>query len=110
MIHEHLRFFRDFNDTPRALGLDPDSQVLARFLESDIQDDARLCRQLLGRIAPGGPSHAPPVEFVGNSFAASFGTDTVSLTGNTDGNRYAAVLDPHQVELALKGWLEFIEP
>lgn len=110
MIHEHLRFFRDHEDTPRALGLDPDFQVLARFLESDIQEDARLCRQLLGRISPVGPDHAPPIEFVGNSFAASFGTDDVILKGNTDGNPYTAVLEPHQVELALKGWLEFIEP
>lgn len=108
MMQERLRFYRDHEDAPRALGLDPDSQVLAHFLESDIQDDVTLCRELLSRIGRIDSQKESPVEFVGNSFEASFGTDSVELKGHSEGNEHAAALDPEQVERAISGWLEFI--
>jgi len=109
MKHEHLRFFRDDEGAPRAEGFDDDFRVLALFLESDIQDDRTLCRELLGRMTARASDNDHPVEFVGNSFAANFGADVVTLNSHAEDSGHAAMLEPHQVELALGGWLEFIE-
>jgi len=109
MKQKQLRFFRDDEGAPRAEGFDADSGVLALFLESDIQDDEGLCRELLGRITARASRNDHPIEFLGNSFAANFGSDLVTLSSHVEGTAHTAMLDPHQVELALSGWLEFIE-
>ena len=109
MTHEHLHFFRDPAGTPHAEGMDADARVLALFLESDVQDDANLCRRLLARITAKPLPNAAPIEFIGNSFEAVFEPEVVKIKGHSDGNDHAADLPPHQVELALRGWLEFIE-
>lgn len=108
MIREQLRFYRDHEDAPRALGLDPGSRVLAHFLESDIQDDATLCRELLSRIARLDAPDSPPVEFIGNSFAATFSPEGAQLGGHSEGNEHSARLDTRQVERAMAEWLAFI--
>ena len=110
MKNEQLRFFRDPNGVPRAEGADPDGRVLALFLESDIQDDDGLCRELLGRMAAQAGANEQPIEFIGNSFAMTFGPDIVTLSGHSDGNDHTAILAPRRVETALKGWLEFVGP
>lgn len=109
MTHEHLHFFRDAEGTPHAEGLDADARVLALFLESDVQDDANLCRRLLARITVKPLPNADPIAFIGNSFDTVFEPKVVRINGHSEGNDHAAVLPPHQVELALQGWLEFIE-
>lgn len=109
MRQKRLRFFRDREGAPRAEAADPDGRVLALFLESDLQDDAGLCRELLGRVTAQPGANDEPVEFIGNSFAVAFAADVVTLSGHSEGNEHTAMLDPGRVETALRGWLEFIE-
>lgn len=109
MKHERLHFFRDRDGAPRAEATDPDGRVLALFLESDIQDDAGLCRELLGRMGAETGTSDRSFAFIGNSFAVTFGADIVTLSGHSEGNEHTGMLDPYRVETALRGWLEFIE-
>jgi hypothetical protein len=109
MTQDKLRFFRDGEGAPRAEGFDPETQVLALFLESDLQDDSSLCREVLARMAEGSPAHGNRAEFIGNSFVVGFGPDGVVLTGHPEGNRHNARVDPRRVEKAVREWLEFIE-
>lgn len=109
MMQQKLRFFRDREGAPRAEGFDPGTRVLALFLESDLQDDGGVCREILRRMAARSGEGTTREQFVGNSFAVTFGHDSVVLTGHPEGNLHNATLDPGQVETAVRGWLEFIE-
>jgi hypothetical protein len=109
MKHERLRFFRDLEGAPRAEAGDPDGRVLALFLESDLQDDAGLCRELLGRMTSRRGANDQPINFIGNSFAMTVDADIVTLSGHSEGNSHTAMLDSRRVETAVRGWLEFIE-
>ena len=61
-----LRFYRDDDNAPRAVGNDTESSALAQLLESDIQDDAVTCRELLESIQQ--TAHTDePLTHTGNS-------------------------------------------
>ena len=104
-----LSFYRDDEGAPRARSDSAATEALAAFLESDIQDDVTSCRELLARIEGGLDELADPIEFTGNRHAVTFTSDTVILGSHIDGDDSSAMLDPKQVETALRGWLAFIE-
>ena len=105
----HLSFYRDEQGAPRAQAENEETEVLGAFLESDIQDDAVTCRELLARIDDEIDELSEPVEFTGNRHAVTFTNDTVVFSSHQQGDDSSAMLDLHQVQTALKGWLAFIE-
>lgn len=102
-----LRFYRDDDNAPRAVGNDEESSVLAQLLESDIQDDAVICRELLERIRRVAQSDAPHVH-TGNSFTITLTRETATIGNLSLENNKETTLDRDKVVLVLKNWLNFI--
>lgn len=102
-----LRFYRDDDNAPRAVGNDEESSVLAQLLESDIQDDAVTCRELLQRIRGAAKADAPLVH-TGNSFTLTVTHKTATIRSISVDNDKEAALDTDQFVLALKNWLKYI--
>lgn len=104
-----LSFYRDEDGVPKVRAENANSRVLGNFLESDIQDDIVTCRELVTRIDGGIGENDDAVEFTGNRHAVTFTGDTVIISSHIEGDDSSAMLEPRQVEIALKGWLDFIE-
>ncbi len=102
-----LRFYRDDDNAPRAVGNDEESRVLAQLLESDIQDDAVTCRELLERIRGVAQADAPLVH-TGNSFTITLTRKTATIGNLSLDNNKEVTLDNDKIVLALKNWLNFI--
>ena len=97
-----LNFYSARDGAPRAEGFDEAGRVLALFLESDLQDDPGLCREVLYLLSGHGES------FIGNAFAVSLEHGAVRLEGNTEGNDRRAVVHPDRLEKAVIDWLAFL--
>jgi len=102
-----LRFYRDDDHAPRAVGNDEESIALAQLLESDIQDDAVTCRELLERIRGIAQADAPLVH-TGNSFTITLTQESATICNLSLDSDKEFTLDSHKVEQALKNWLNFI--
>jgi uncharacterized protein YacL (UPF0231 family) len=102
-----LRFYRDDDNAPRAVGNDAESRMLAQLLESDIQDDAVTCSELLQRIREIDQADAPLVH-TGNSFTITLAQETATIGNLSLENDEEITLDNDKVVLALKNWLNFI--
>lgn len=102
-----LRFYRDDDNAPRAVGNDDGSSVLAQLLESDIQDDAVTCRELLERVQGITRSDAT-VRHTGNSFSVTLTRDVATFRNQSRNDEEKYSLDTGKVEQALKNWLDFI--
>ena len=102
-----LRFYRDDDNAPRAVGNDTLNCALAQLLESDIQDDAVTCRELLQRIHGAVQADAPLVH-AGNSFTLTVTPKTATIGSLSVDNDKEVTLDTDQFILALKNWLNYI--
>ncbi len=102
-----LRFYRDDDNAPRAVGNDEESSALAQLLESDIQDDAVTCRELLQRIHGASQADAPLVH-TGNSFTITLTQESAAIGNLSLDNNKEVTLDNDKIVLALKNWLNFI--
>jgi uncharacterized protein YacL (UPF0231 family) len=102
-----LRFYRDQEHAPRAVGSDEHSIQLAQLLESDIQDDAVACRELLDSIHQL-PQQNGRISRTGNSFNITLTPQRTTLRRLSleTGENY--ILDTSRVEQALQEWLNFI--
>jgi uncharacterized protein YacL (UPF0231 family) len=102
-----LRFYRDDDNAPRAVGNDEESRLLAQLLESDIQDDAVTCRKLLQRI-PGAAQADVPLVHTGNSFTITLTQETATIGNISLDNDKEITLERDKVVLALRNWLKYI--
>ncbi len=102
-----LRFYRDDDNAPRAVGNDEESRVLAQLLESDIQDDAVTCRELLRRIRVAAQTDAPLMHS-GNSFTITLTQESATIGNLSLENDKEITLDKDKVVLALENWLNYI--
>lgn len=102
-----LRFYRDDDNAPRAVGNDAESRVLAQLLESDIQDDAVTCSELLQRIREIDQADAPLMH-TGNSFTITLTQETATIGNLSLDSDKEVTLERDKVVLALKNWLNFI--
>ncbi len=102
-----LRFYRDDDNAPRAVGNDEESRVLAQLLESDIQDDVVTCRELLERIRVINQADAP-LAHTGNSFLLTLTQEAATVGTLSPDSDKEVTLDRDKVVLALKNWLNFI--
>jgi uncharacterized protein YacL (UPF0231 family) len=102
-----LRFYRDEDNAPRALGSDEESRVLAQLLESDIQDDTVTCRELLKRIHQTAHTDGP-LTHAGNSFTISWTQQSATICNLPVDNDKEITLNTDLLMIALKNWLSFI--
>ena len=102
-----FKFTRDEYAAPRAIAKDPSLEELAKFLESDIQDDKYTCIDLLGDIISTEPEDEP-VEFIGNSWILSYDKKFAALACHACEGSDVISLPPEKVAVAVKDWLEFI--
>ncbi|HFD88149.1 MAG TPA: hypothetical protein ENJ35_10810 [Gammaproteobacteria bacterium] len=102
-----LKLYRDSDDAPRAKG--EDTTVLARFLESDIQDDVETCDELIHVLKDYSPEQRKRYDFVGNSFALSFADNEVTLECHALEDANATRLSQETLLEALEEWKAFIQ-
>jgi len=102
-----LRFYRDDDNAPRAVGNDEESRVLAQLLESDIQDDVITCRELLEDIRGAAQADAPLVH-TGNSFMLTLTQEAATIRNLSLDSDKELTLDGNKVALALENWFKFI--
>jgi len=102
-----LRFYRDDDNAPRAVGNDEESRVLAQLLESDIQDDVITCRELLEGIRGANQADAPLVH-TGNSFMLTLTQEAATIRNLSLDSDKELTLDGNKVALALENWFKFI--
>ncbi len=102
-----LRFYRDDDNAPRAVGNDTQSCALAQLLESDIQDDAVTCRELLQRMRGITKTDASLIH-TGNSFTLTVTPKTTTIRSLSVENDKEITLDTDQFALALKNWFNYI--
>ncbi len=108
MAKDTLKFYRSADGAPRAEGYDEADQVLAGFLESDLQDDAIVARELLERLALPVDADDQVDAFVGNAYAVTVDGETVTLAGNAEGNDRTAMISLDDLRRAVSGWLKFV--
>jgi hypothetical protein len=102
-----LRFYRDDDNAPRAVGYDTESSALAQLLESDIQDDDVTCRELLERIHQAAHSD-DLLTHTGNSFMLTLKQKNATIGILSLDSDKEITLGREKVVLALKNWLKFI--
>jgi len=103
-----LRFYRDDDNAPRAVGNDEKSSILAQLLESDIQDDAATCRELLERIRRVAQVEDASLVHTGNSFTITLTQESATIDNLSLENDKEVTLERDKVVMALKNWLNFI--
>ncbi|MEN8213264.1 MAG: YacL family protein [Pseudomonadota bacterium] len=102
-----LRFYRDEDQAPRAEGSDEESRLLAQLLESDIQDDAVTCRELLDEIRNAAESDGQ-ISHTGNSYTLSLTRDAATVRNQSHESSREYTLDASRLAEALEKWLAFI--
>ena len=102
-----LRFYRDDDNAPRALGNDEESRVLAQLLESDIQDDAVTCGELLEHIHQAAHTDNP-LTHTGNSFTISLTQQSATICSLSVDDDMETTMERDALVIALKSWLRFI--
>lgn len=103
-----LKFYRSEDGAPRAQAREEDGHVLAAFLESDLQDDAVMVRELLERLSRPLDADDQIDAFVGNAFAVTVDGDTVTLAGHAEGNDITSMIALTDLQHALQKWLKFV--
>lgn len=96
-----LRFFRDDDGSPRAQAAD--TEQLAAFLQSDIQDSIEIADALLDLLQL--PQES---EFNGNAHSVSIGAEAVSLCSQFDDELDPEALSREAFSDALRAWRTFI--
>ena len=100
-------FSRDDYSAPRAEAKNPALAELAKFLESDIQDDTQTCGDLLEEIFTLGDNDEP-IEFIGNSYILSYDHKYAALGCHAIENAKPVPIRSEAVVTALREWLEFL--
>jgi hypothetical protein len=102
-----FKFYRDDHFAPRAEASEPTLVELAKFLESDIQDDKQTCINLLGEIISV-DKNDEPVEFIGNGWILNYNKEFAAIACHAVEDGDVIPLPPEKVAVAVKDWLEFI--
>ena len=96
-------FYRDASGVPRAKS-DAQQHLVADFLESDVQGDSTLCRELIHRL-----THATSGwEWVGNAHSVVLNNDNVYIAGLFEDEQEFAINVQELVGLLIN-WLSFLQ-
>ncbi len=107
-----IEFYRDESGAPRARPTTPDQEeeaALARFVESDLQDDDQTCRELLDALSHLQERDTGHYEFIGNSFALDLDPERILLACHADPEARPVTVDPQELQRVVQDWLHFIE-
>lgn len=100
-----MRFLRASDNTPIVTQAD-DDDLLAQLLQSDLQDDPEVTKELLTRLLAS-ETHNTALSFSGNSCELSGDAKTACIENQESGRQqhYATA----QVRQTVDEWLKFIE-
>ena len=84
-------------------------EILAAFLQSDVQGDAESARALLAEIGAAERGDTPQPGGVGNAFSITIGADGVTLRNAVVEDAVPERYSLGELRAALKGWMAAIE-
>ena len=96
-------FYRDEHGAPRATA-DSRQHIVADFLESDIQGDSILCREMIDQLTHTGTGW----EWVGNAHSIRVSNNKVYIEGLFEDDTEFVISIQELVKLLL-GWLSFLQ-
>src|SRR5437868_14626126 len=101
-----MRLYRDSSGDPRAHG-EKGKELLAQFLESDVQDSALLGRKILKAIDKVAGGHLDEWERTGNAYTLTLAPEGAGIKPEMDGG------EPLHLTLAelregVERWLAFL--
>ncbi|HEX3531683.1 MAG TPA: YacL family protein [Thermoanaerobaculia bacterium] len=102
-----MRLYRDSSGDPRAHG-EKGQEILARFLESDVQDSASLGRKILAAIDKVAGGHLDEWERTGNAYTLTLtpdGADIEPEMADTAEPLHLTLAELHQ---GVARWVEFL--
>ncbi len=102
-----MQFSRDKDGAPIATG-EGKQRVLADFLQSDIQDDAIIARELLEMADEVARGALGRYEFTGNAHELTLRESGATLVESHGGDDRGVEIPLADFRRALSGWLTFI--
>ncbi|MGH7031444.1 MAG: hypothetical protein ACREE9_11225 [Stellaceae bacterium] len=84
-------------------------EVLASFLQGDVQGDLDAARALLGEMGAAERGEAPQPPAIGNAYAVSISPDGVTIGNAVTEDSRAVRYDFAEIRLALGTWIAAIE-
>jgi hypothetical protein len=107
-MSQGLHLYRDDDGCPRASARGA-QRLLAAFLETDLQQDAALGRELRRRIAGIRKGETQRSEFIGNAHAVSLSPAGALLTSQFDPEAAPQHFDLDLFDAVVLRWIAFIE-
>ena len=107
-----MRFHRDSSGDPRAHGEKGREQLLAGFLESDVQGSAAHGRKILAAIDKIAGGHLDDWERTGNAYTLTLspgGADIESEMDDDDAGAGPLHLSLDELREAVARWVDFVE-
>lgn len=105
-----MHFYRDEAGDPRASS--PEAQeLLARFLESDVQGSEGYAREILGAIEKVDTGEAPSWQGTGNAHTLTLDSEGATIEAEFEEDEEAPPcrVSLDELRAALIGWLAFLE-
>jgi uncharacterized protein YacL (UPF0231 family) len=102
-----MRLYHDSSGDPRAHG-EKGRELLARFLESDIQGSAALGRQILAAIDKVAGGHLATWERTGNAYTLTLASGGAEVEPEMEDDAKPLHLTLAELRDALARWVDFI--
>lgn len=103
-----LELFRDEDGCPRAWGDGP-GDLLAGWLESDVQGSPEVTRELLGLVDRVASGEMEGWEQTGNAYTLTLAPEGATLEAEWEEDAPARHASLSEIREALAGWLGLIE-
>lgn len=106
-----LDFYRDEAGDPRAraaAGRAREQELLARFLESDVQGSAATGREILAALRQVEAGELPAWEQTGNAFTLRLSPAGAEIESVLDESGEVAAIPLRDLRRALRAWVDFL--
>jgi uncharacterized protein YacL (UPF0231 family) len=103
-----MHFYRDAAGDPRAVCAES-RELLARFLESDVQGSEEHAREILGAIDRVAAGEEPSWEETGNAHTLTLSPDGATIEADFEEEAAPCRIPLDELRDALTGWLAFLE-
>jgi uncharacterized protein YacL (UPF0231 family) len=103
-----LEFYWDVDGTPRARG-EGRGQVVARFLESDLQDSTAAAHEVLRAIDAVAIGRADSWERTGNAHTLTLSPESATLQDEIDEDAEPYRLPLPEIREVVADWVSFLE-
>jgi hypothetical protein len=105
---QEYRFHRDDEGNARVHVEESSSELLASFLEEDVQESTGVCREILSAIEKVIRGEIPAWHQVGNAHILSLSLQEATISSLFDTNREPCRMDLVFLQEVLESWLQFI--